>query len=75
MKNIGIDENNQNNIFKLLSGILHLGNINFGEDDAEGNVGQIEEDSSLFALKTAAEVFGVDSESLITALTKRTMYV
>ena len=73
MKSIGIDTGAQLEIFKLLSGILHLGNIIFGDDDAEGNVGEIENESALASVKAASEVLGVDSDALVTALTKRTM--
>jgi myosin heavy subunit len=73
MTSIGIDSNAQLEIFKLLSGILHLGNIIFGDDDSEGNVGDIENEAALLSLKAAAEVLGVDSDAIVTALTKRTM--
>jgi myosin heavy subunit len=74
LKSIGIDELLQKQIFDLLIGTLHLGNVAFGEDDHEGQVGPVTENSSRF-LSVAAKLFGVEEEALLTAMTKQNMFV
>ncbi|XP_068934233.1 unconventional myosin-XIX isoform X2 [Petaurus breviceps papuanus] len=38
MFHLGIDQSTQNNIFKVLSGLLHLGNIHFDDSEDESQV-------------------------------------
>jgi len=59
MESIGIDEASQHQIFSLLSGILHLGNVNFKEDDAEGQVGGVTEEAEP-AFQSVAAMLGVE---------------
>lgn len=74
MTSIGIDSVDQRSIFSLLSGILHLGNVMFEDDDADGQVGSVAEDS-VEHLQTASKWLGVDSTELITCMTKQNMHV
>jgi myosin heavy subunit len=62
-----------NNIFRLLAGILHLGNVEFHEKD-ENEVGNVTEESQQF-LNDASALFGLEVEDMITALSKQNMYV
>ncbi len=73
LKSICDDNILLNNIFRLLAGILHLGNVEFEEKD-ENEVGDVKDTSQEF-LKDAATLFGLDVNDLVTALTKQNMYV
>lgn len=59
MKSVGIDENVQNSLYGLLAAILHLGNVHFEDDDAEGQVGNVTQDT-LNHFQYAAKALGVD---------------
>ena len=48
LDSIHIDENTQKQVFTLLAGILHLGNVQFGEDDKEGQSGVTAESMGAF---------------------------
>ena len=76
MESIGIDAALQLDIFRMLSSILHLGNVVFD------NTQQSEEDQvsaataeTVEALRLAAELLGFETEDLLTCLTKQNMYV
>jgi myosin I len=58
MKVIGISDEDQNNMLRMLSGILWLGNIKFAQ--AEGKTVISNEEP----LKIASKLLGVESESL-----------
>lgn len=73
LKSICDDNVLLNNIFRLLAGILHLGNVEFDEKD-ENEVGNITASSQRF-FDDAAALFGLDPNDLITVLTKQNMYV
>lgn len=71
---IGIDKAFQDQIFGLLKGILCLGNVLFADDNVDGQVGDVLADS-LPSLELAANMFGVEKEDLVTAMTKQNMFV
>lgn len=73
MRSVGIDDTVQGDIFRLLSGILHLGNINFVENGSE-EVGVVAE-ATRRDFETVACMLGVTSEDLLTAMTKQNMHV
>jgi myosin heavy subunit len=74
LENIGVDSEKMQNVLKLLSGILQLGNITFLGDDEEDQCMGLDESSEVFLQRTA-EMFGVQAEDLMLALTKRSMHV
>jgi myosin-5 len=74
MESVGLDESLQRQVFAILAGILHLGNVQFGEDDSEGQVGGILP-SRTNAFSAAATCLGVSESDLLFALTKQNMYV
>ena len=74
MNSVGLDTTAQFQVFSLLSGILHLGNVEFDPDTSEGQVGGVST-SSQEAFETAASLLGVDSQEFLFALTKQNMYV
>jgi myosin heavy subunit len=45
LESVGVDGKTMMDIFKLISGILQLGNVNFLGNDAEGNVTGIQDSS------------------------------
>lgn len=74
MTSIGIDAVEQRNVFSLLSGLLHLGNVMFDDDDADGQVGGVASDSEK-SLSIASRWLGMDQAELITCMTKQNMHV
>lgn len=62
------------NIYRLLAGILHLGNVLFDEStDADQICSTAEATKDSF--KHAADLFGLKSDELLNCLTKQNMYV
>ncbi|TDH67104.1 hypothetical protein CCR75_007928 [Bremia lactucae] len=62
---VGIDEQVQHVIFSVIAGLLHLGNIEFVEEDtSEGEAAVIDKDSAKHAIATAARLLGVKEEEL-----------
>lgn len=74
MSSVGIDESLQRQVFCLLAGILHMGNIEFEADDSEGQVGDVI-DSAQGSFDSSARLLGVEPEELLAALRKQNMYV
>lgn len=77
LKNVGIDEITQHQLFRLLAGILHLGNVSYetGAEDGEENVVTGVTESSKPHHNTAASLLEVEEEELLTAISKRNMHV
>ncbi|KAK8958113.1 hypothetical protein KSP40_PGU015276 [Platanthera guangdongensis] len=69
---VGINESEQEAIFRVVAAILHLGNIDFAKGE-EINSSVIKNDKSRFHLKTAAELLMCDAQGLEDALIKRVM--
>ncbi|KAG6614640.1 myosin-like protein [Phytophthora cinnamomi] len=62
---VGIDEQVQHVIFSVVAGLLHLGNIEFDEEDTpEGEAAVIEKDSAKRAVVTASRLLGVNEKDL-----------
>lgn len=74
MEHIGLSTSLREDIFALLSGILHLGNTRFECDDGEGQVGGITEQSQS-SFQIAAKLLGFYEVDLLAALTKQNMFV
>uniref|UniRef100_M4B4H4 Myosin motor domain-containing protein n=1 Tax=Hyaloperonospora arabidopsidis (strain Emoy2) TaxID=559515 RepID=M4B4H4_HYAAE len=74
---IGIRESTQHEIFRLVAGLLHMGNIKISQEDTEeGETACIREDDveSQEAVRHASELLGVSSEKLTDSiLLKRIM--
>ena len=61
-------------VWKLLSGILHLGNVDITEvDTSEGAKAAIEDRASAEAAALAASMFGIKTDQLIDLVTVRHM--
>eukprot|EP01034_Spumella_vulgaris_P022022 gene22022-28116_t len=73
MASIGIDEQMQTKIFRLLSGVLHIGNVEFDsrQVDCEGTnaEGSINTPETLQELATAANMLGFSTEDLLASMT------
>uniref|UniRef100_M8BWI6 Myosin-J heavy chain n=1 Tax=Aegilops tauschii TaxID=37682 RepID=M8BWI6_AEGTA len=69
---VGMSNDEQDAIFKVVAAILHLGNIEFGEG-SEPDSSAPKDDKSKFHLKTAAELFMCDAKGLEESLCKRVM--
>ncbi|KAL5720520.1 hypothetical protein ACHQM5_013185 [Ranunculus cassubicifolius] len=67
---VGISQEEQDAIFRVVAAILHLGNINFVKGK-EIDSSQLKDEKSLFHLQTAAELFMCDEKSLEESLTQR----
>ncbi|KAJ3208093.1 hypothetical protein HDU67_007021 [Dinochytrium kinnereticum] len=70
MKTLGFTKKVQNEIFQTLAGILHLGNIEFIEDQQKKGYGAYVKNRNV--LETAANLFGVEPEKLENAITTST---
>ncbi|CAD2098872.1 myosin ATPase [Plasmodium vinckei petteri] len=71
MQVVGIDENEQNQIFKILEGILYIGNILFNNDDNKEESSILE--STYDDLKNAAYLLDIDIDILKDALCYKTI--
>ncbi|XP_061969970.1 myosin-9 isoform X4 [Populus nigra] len=69
---VGINEKEQDAIFRVVAAILHLGNINF-EKDEDIDSAVVKDEQSLFHLQMTAELLMCDPLSLEDALCKRVM--
>ncbi|OWM76595.1 hypothetical protein CDL15_Pgr005560 [Punica granatum] len=69
---VGISEQEQEAIFRVVAAILHLGNISFAKGE-EIDSSVIKDEKSRFHLNTAAELLRCDAQSLEDALIKRVM--
>ncbi|CAL9036916.1 unnamed protein product [Musa banksii] len=69
---VGISAQEQDAIFRVVAGILHLGNIDFTKGQ-EIDSSVLKDDKSKFHLKMTAELLMCDSEALEGALCKRVM--
>ncbi|PPD91802.1 hypothetical protein GOBAR_DD11268 [Gossypium barbadense] len=67
---VGISEEEQDAIFRVVAAILHLGNVEFSKGQ-ETDASEPKNDKSRFHLKTAAELFMCDEKSLEESLCKR----
>ncbi|KAI5013652.1 hypothetical protein ZWY2020_037182 [Hordeum vulgare] len=69
---VGMSNDEQDAIFKVVAAILHLGNVDFGEG-SEPDSSAPKDEKSKFHLKTAAELFMCDANGLEESLCKRVM--
>ncbi|XP_044471715.1 myosin-17-like [Mangifera indica] len=69
---VGISEEEQEGIFRIIAAILHLGNIEFAKGE-EVDSSVIKDEKSRFHLNTTAELLRCDAKSLEDALIKRVM--
>uniref|UniRef100_A0A665TJH5 Myosin motor domain-containing protein n=1 Tax=Echeneis naucrates TaxID=173247 RepID=A0A665TJH5_ECHNA len=72
MVHLGINAERQREIFRILAGILQLGNVNFSPSTDESQPCNLEEQSKDF-LQRAAELFSIPTEELQLALRVRTL--
>uniref|UniRef100_A0A672U4A4 Unconventional myosin-XIX n=1 Tax=Strigops habroptila TaxID=2489341 RepID=A0A672U4A4_STRHB len=72
MFHLGIDHSTQNNIFKVLSGLLHLGNIQFSNPVDESQPCELE-DKTKDSVKTAGDLLQIPVEELLESLRIRTI--
>uniref|UniRef100_H3CT18 Myosin XIX n=1 Tax=Tetraodon nigroviridis TaxID=99883 RepID=H3CT18_TETNG len=72
MCHLGIQAESQRQIFKILAGILHLGNVTFSSSLDESQPCSLDEESRDF-LQAAAELLGVSAEELETCLRVRVL--
>ena len=62
---VGIDDQVQHVIFSVVAGLLHLGNVEFDQEDTpEGEAAVIEKGSAIRAITVAAKLLGVKEEDL-----------
>jgi myosin heavy subunit len=71
----GVNKAQIEELFQLVAGVLHLGNIVFEVDEATGDVVDVVSGAAKDALERAASTLGLDAEHILSALTKRSMHV
>ncbi|KAK8485634.1 hypothetical protein V6N13_104308 [Hibiscus sabdariffa] len=67
---VGMSQEEQDAIFRVVAGILHLGNVDFAKGK-ETDSSQPKDDKSRLHLKTTAELFMCDDKALEESLCKR----
>uniref|UniRef100_A0A8C2BJS9 Unconventional myosin-VI n=1 Tax=Cyprinus carpio TaxID=7962 RepID=A0A8C2BJS9_CYPCA len=72
MKKIGLDDTEKLNLFRVVSGVLHLGNIDF-EETGSTSGGCILKNQTSQTLEYCAELLGLDQDDLRVSLTTRVM--
>ncbi|XP_076834565.1 myosin VIb [Brachyhypopomus gauderio] len=72
MKKIGLDDTEKLNLFRVVAGVLHLGNIDF-EETGSTSGGCVLTSHSNQTLQHCAELLGLDQEDLRVSLTTRVM--
>ncbi|OQR91507.1 myosin [Thraustotheca clavata] len=65
---VGIDHNMQTDLFKLVGGLLYLGNVGFDEEETTEGLSAILDPNSAHAIQMAAELLGVPIDELSTAM-------
>ncbi|XP_078492466.1 unconventional myosin-VI isoform X2 [Ciona intestinalis] len=72
MKQIGISHEDMMDIFQVVAGVLHLGNITFEEAGGSSGGCMVSEESKT-SVKITSELLGLEANSLTEALTTRSM--
>ncbi|KAM6954644.1 myosin VIa isoform 2-T2 [Aplochiton taeniatus] len=72
MKKIGLDDAEKLDLFRVVAGVLHLGNIDFEEAGSTSGGCNIKKQSSQ-TLEYCAELLGLDEDDLRVSLTTRVM--
>ncbi|XP_073682704.1 unconventional myosin-VI-like [Garra rufa] len=72
MKKIGLDDTEKLNLFRVVAGVLHLGNIDF-EETGSTSGGCILKKQTSQTLEYCAELLGLDEDDLRVSLTTRVM--
>lgn len=72
MLHLGIDTPTQNNIFKVLAGLLHLGNVRFADCEDEAQPCQLMDDARGF-VRTSASLLWLPEDPLLETLQIRTI--
>ncbi|XP_064195965.1 unconventional myosin-VI isoform X1 [Anguilla rostrata] len=72
MKKIGLDDTEKLDLFRVVAGVLHLGNIDFEEAGSTSGGCNLKNQSSQ-SLEYCAELLGLDEDDLRVSLTTRVM--
>ncbi|XP_041951239.1 myosin VIa isoform X2 [Alosa sapidissima] len=72
MKKIGLDDTEKLDLFRVVAGVLHLGNVDF-EEAGSTSGGCIIKNQSSKPLEHCAELLGLDEQDLRVSLTSRVM--
>ncbi|ELK35893.1 Myosin-XIX [Myotis davidii] len=72
MLHLGIDTLTQNNIFKILAGLLHLGNVRFADCEDEAQPCQLMDDAK-GSVRTSASLLWLPEDPLLETLRIRTI--
>nr|XP_056712363.1 unconventional myosin-VI isoform X2 [Euleptes europaea] len=72
MKKIGLDDEEKLDLFRVVAGVLHLGNIDF-EEAGSTSGGCTLKNRSTRSLECCAELLGLDQDDLRVSLTTRVM--
>lgn len=72
MLHLGIDTLTQNNIFKVLAGLLHLGNVQFADCEDEAQPCQLMDDAK-GSVRTSASLLWLPEDPLLETLRIRTI--
>ncbi|OQR82606.1 myosin-like protein [Achlya hypogyna] len=69
---VGLAEAKQTTIFSVVAGLLHMGNIEFDEEDTpEGEAAIVQKADAAKALALSAKLLGLDDKALLKVITER----
>uniref|UniRef100_H2YSJ5 Unconventional myosin-VI n=1 Tax=Ciona savignyi TaxID=51511 RepID=H2YSJ5_CIOSA len=72
MKQIGVSHDDMLDIFQVVAGVLHIGNITF-EEGGDSSGGCIVSETSAKSIQITSQLLGLDASALTEALTTRSM--
>lgn len=72
---IGVSDAEQEDIFKIVVCILHLGNVSFTSSGRVGDDGATFDAKSKDNVRLACDFLGIDEDQLLGSLTRRTLHV
>ncbi|XP_075051697.1 unconventional myosin-XIX isoform X2 [Mixophyes fleayi] len=72
MLHLGIEQSTQNNMFKILSGLLHMGNIHFSDSLDESQTCEVLSDAKEF-INSASHLLNIPADHLLDKICVRTI--
>ncbi|XP_014677124.1 PREDICTED: unconventional myosin-VI-like [Priapulus caudatus] len=73
MRQLGFRDDERRNIYAIVAGVLHLGNVSFEDDEHNSRGGSVVSNVGSNALSLTSAIFGLENDELRDALTARVM--
>ena len=75
LRDVGVDNTDRELIFRIVAGILHLGNVTFEESSESGSDAAVFSAQSAEHLTYVCRLLGVDHEDILNAMSRRSFVV